>query len=410
MAADGIMVIGGGVIGRSIALGLQAAGRSVTILDPPQSVLPASLGNAGHIAVEQTAPLASLATLRALPGLLLGRNAPAALPLRAARHWLPFGLRMMRAAAPRRFRAGEEALTGLLGDAIPAWRRLLGLAGAGDLMREDGHLVLSESEASLSRLLLETAGGGRLASAAPLAAGSLADLSQRFGVPIVGGVGYAGTAQIVDLAGLLCALREAFAERGGVCLPEHALAVEPDGSAVRVATAEGGLHRAAMAVIAAGVASKRLMVGLGHAVPLIAERGYHIETDSDAAPEPPIVFADRHVLLASFRGRTRITGVTEFSAPDTPPDPRHWERLERHALDLGIAPAAPFRRWVGSRPTLPDYLPALGRLDRTPQIAYAFGHQHLGLTLAARTAELVVALIEGGGPDLAPFAVERFVR
>ena len=41
---------------------------------------------------------------------------------------------------------------------------------------------------------------------------------------------------------------------------------------------------------------------------------------------------------------------------------------------------------------------------------YAFGHQHLGLTLAAATGEAVAALATGEAPpvDLAPFDLQRF--
>jgi D-amino-acid dehydrogenase len=65
---------------------------------------------------------------------------------------------------------------------------------------------------------------------------------------------------------------------------------------------------------------------------------------------------------------------------------------------------------MGARPTLPDYLPAIGVSRRPGGLAYAFGHQHLGLTLAAATAEAMAAVLSGGEPavDLAPFDVERF--
>ena len=65
---------------------------------------------------------------------------------------------------------------------------------------------------------------------------------------------------------------------------------------------------------------------------------------------------------------------------------------------------------MGARPTLPDYLPAIGRSTRAANLFYAFGHQHLGLTLAPVTGELVATLITGDAPaiDLAPFAVDRF--
>ena len=65
---------------------------------------------------------------------------------------------------------------------------------------------------------------------------------------------------------------------------------------------------------------------------------------------------------------------------------------------------------MGARPTLPDYLPAIGRSRRAPNLYYAFGHQHLGLTLAAATGEAVAALIDGDTPavDLDPFSIARF--
>ena len=65
---------------------------------------------------------------------------------------------------------------------------------------------------------------------------------------------------------------------------------------------------------------------------------------------------------------------------------------------------------MGARPTLPDYLPAIGRSRRVGNLVYAFGHQHLGLTLAAVTGELVRTLIEQETPmvDLTPFDLARF--
>jgi D-amino-acid dehydrogenase len=65
---------------------------------------------------------------------------------------------------------------------------------------------------------------------------------------------------------------------------------------------------------------------------------------------------------------------------------------------------------MGSRPTLPDYLPAIGHSHRQKNVFYAFGHQHLGLTLAAITGELLAALItnEPLTVDLQPFDIDRF--
>jgi D-amino-acid dehydrogenase len=65
---------------------------------------------------------------------------------------------------------------------------------------------------------------------------------------------------------------------------------------------------------------------------------------------------------------------------------------------------------MGCRPTLPDYLPAIGRSARLDNLFYAFGHQHLGLTLAPITARLVADMIEDTAQagTLAPFDLARF--
>jgi len=65
--------------------------------------------------------------------------------------------------------------------------------------------------------------------------------------------------------------------------------------------------------------------------------------------------------------------------------------------------------WMGYRPTLPDHLPVMGRAPDGRNIFFAFGHQHLGLTLAPITAELVESQISSGASpiELAPFNLDR---
>jgi D-amino-acid dehydrogenase len=123
-----------------------------------------------------------------------------------------------------------------------------------------------------------------------------------------------------------------------------------------------------------------------------------------------LVFEDRSMIVTRYADCVQAASFVELNAPDAPPDPRKWERLEAHVRALGLPITGPFRRWMGVRPTLPDYLPAIGRSRRARNLLYAFGHQHLGLTLAPITAELVAVLARGEAPavDLAPFDLDRF--
>jgi glycine/D-amino acid oxidase-like deaminating enzyme len=401
------IVIGGGVIGSACALNLQARGIATRLIDPEPDWRGASIGNAGHIAVNEVEPLASRATLRALPNMLFSRGGPAGLPPRDIGVWLPFGLRLMAASHPRRFAAGKTALSALAGAALPAWRRLTREIGAPELLLEKGHFVVWESRA--------TADAGRAALAAadhgPTrwrdAAAEEMDLLGSLARPPAGAVRFDGTAQIADLPMLAAALRDRFVASGGVRMRGRALL---DGNAVRLETGER-LDAGAI-LIAAGPASGEVLRPLGHRIPLIAERGYHLQANAPDWPAhmPSILFADRSMFVTGFRSGLRATSFVEFARAASPPDPRKWARLRLHVAALGLPFAEPMAEWMGSRPTLPDYLPAIGRSRRASNLFYAFGHNHLGLTLAALTGELTGALIAGEEPalDLAPFDLGRF--
>jgi D-amino-acid dehydrogenase len=59
---------------------------------------------------------------------------------------------------------------------------------------------------------------------------------------------------------------------------------------------------------------------------------------------------------------------------------------------------------------LPDYLPGIGRAPGPAKLFYAVGHQHIGLTLAPITAELVADLVAMRAPriPLAAYDLRRF--
>ena len=48
----------------------------------------------------------------------------------------------------------------------------------------------------------------------------------------------------------------------------------------------------------------------------------------------------------------------------------------------------------------------------SPDVFYAFGHGHVGMTAAPMTGKIVAELVDGRPPaiDIAPFAPDRFAR
>lgn len=403
-------VIGAGVVGLNIALELQARGYEVTLIEARQADFDgASYGNAGHIATEQVEPLASWATITSAPQRLFPRGA-LDLPMSGIGAWLPFSLRMMRASSPQRFARGKAALSALLTKAMPAWRRRMKDLGAPDLLREDGHYIVWETpqsaEAGLARWMRADTGS---AVVRPLTPDELARLQSLTTRQLFDGVRFDGTGQIADTARLLSAMKAAFVARGGVWLAESVALLHglEGGAGVRLSGGEG--LRADAVIVSAGAGSKPLLQGLGHKVPLIAERGYHIQSARHGWPYglPPVVFEDRSLIVTGFESGLRAASFVEFNRPDAPPDPRKWAKLRQHVRELGLPFGEADAEWMGARPTLPDYLPAIGRSMRSKHIYYAFGHQHLGLTLGAVTGDLVAEMVATGAAP-GNFNLERF--
>jgi D-hydroxyproline dehydrogenase len=399
------IVIGAGFVGTACALNLQHLGWHVTVVDQGNRQAAASWGNAGHLATEQTQPLASWATLRSIPRRLSIFGGPVGLPLNAIGTWLPFGLKMLRFVGSRHVAHGTSALSSLLAKSLPAWQALADSIGSPHSVSDAGHFVVWETEQTAQRgrdFWLQANIG--TATVREASAQELDELKARFNNKPVAALRFFGTGQIADIPNLQNAMRDAFVKAGGSFITGsvNKLVVENKTARVQLKTDSGStisgstILDADQIVIAGGAQSAALMKDLGVNVPLIAERGYHIEVPSGSGVSAvsktvPVAFEDRSIIVTHFASSTRLAGFTEFNSFEAPADPNKWATLTEHGQAVGLSgnSIASTKQWIGARPTLPDYLPAIGRCTTVNNVIYAFGHQHLGLTLAAITGEVV---------------------
>lgn len=407
------VVIGGGVIGHTSALALQRAGFAVTTFDPMREPSGASWGNAGHIAIEQPEPWASWAAVRSAPGRLFARGGALDFRLGDIDVWLPFAFRLMGAAAPESFARGRKALASLLARTDAAWTRLAADLGDPGLYIKSGQFLVWESAATAAAGLKHwQAADTGTATFRVATTEELARLAALMKVRPAGAIRFEGTGQIADPTRLAMALANTFAARSGMRRYERVDGVEIVDGWARVVLDDGARVDGDLVLVAAGVRSGEVLRRTGIKVPLIAERGYHIQAPTTDWPTDlgPIVFEDRSLIVTRFEGSVRAASFLEFGRADAPPDPRKWERLRAHVRELGLPLDLPGAPWMGCRPTLPDYLPAIGRSEKARNLLYAFGHQHLGLTLSAITGEIVGAIASEAETPVAveAFRVERF--
>ena len=387
-----IIVIGAGVIGTASALALARAGHNVTLIDRDEPGRGCSFGNAGHIATEQGVPLASFDTIRQLPKMLLDRSGPLAIrPDVLPQLACGWGWRFLKAALPADYARGSAVLGEMADHAMADLRDILAGTPAQLRLQERGHhLVWQHKRPDLP---LE-----------PWRDGAWPALPEAVKGRIKGGMTYRETGHVTSPFQIVIGMRDAFLEQGGTLLRAEITAIEP-GWTIRHA---GGAIAAEQILIATGVDAPQLLKPLGYEVPMIAERGYHLaQFGKGDRLDRPIVFSERGFIVTPMEGELRATTTTEFSPRHAPPNPHRWALLRRHLQAVGLWEGGEVREWMGNRPTLPDYLPVIGR-GREKGLFFAFGHQHLGLTLSGTTARLVRDMVSGSGEPPPELSIERF--
>jgi D-hydroxyproline dehydrogenase len=407
---DTIAVIGAGVIGAAVAFALAREGRRVLLLDRAEpGIAGASFGNAGHIAAELVQPLPS-------PGLLFGFwrqlfcfDGALDLPARQALRMLPW-IRRFAAAALQRAENTRQ-LAPLVRPAAAAWADWLEQIGRPDLLRRHGHYEIGFGRRAQALMRAQADLMNQLGvKTRQVSAEQLLPLQRAAHARMAAGLWFEDSAHVVDPLGVVRALTAAALGRTATLRRLDVRALRSVGGMIEVLSDQPPL-RIHCAVVCAGMGSQRLLAPFGLHAPLQAVRGYHIELPGQAPLlDAPVVYTREHVLVTPMAGRLRASSYMEFSAPDAPADPRKPARLRRKVLALGHACEPDGPSWVGARPVLPDYLPGIGRASGTPKLFYAIGHQHIGLTIAPITAELVADIVAEREPRLpiAAFDLGRF--
>lgn len=406
-----IAVIGAGVIGLTIAQCLAQAGMEVTVLDPDEPGSGASWGNAGTIADYAVQPVGTPDVLRALPRLLLDRNSPLAIRRAALPALLPWLARFLRQSLPAATQRNALALADLLQDASMRWRELAGAIGASDLLRDRGCLYWYQTDAALAAARADIAFRRRLGLTVELL--TAAELSAvEPGLPVAGGGAalFPGALFVTD-PGVLMQRLSLAAQAAGARLARQrvdALRHEPPGVML---TGPGLALRARHAVITAGAHSRSLARQAGDRVPLDTERGYHLEWDMDVAPVTrPVCPTRLGFYLCPMQGRLRVAGTVELGGLTAPPSAHRIARLLAGARSIFPDLPDPQRSWMGFRPSLPDSLPVIGPSRGGAAVLHAYGHGHIGLTLAPVTAAMIAAHIGGGAlpPGSSAVSPQRF--
>jgi D-amino-acid dehydrogenase len=409
-----VIVLGAGIVGVCAAVHLQRRGRSVLLVDRREPGRETSYGNAGIIQCEGVRPrsfprdLGSLLHVAANRGLD-SRYDPSALP-----GYAPALMQYWWHSAPERYRRIVRDYEPLIAHSVSEHADLIADANAGALIEKRGWMVLFRTAAARDRFFADAEGDAREygVGIAELDGEALARAEPGLGQPMAGALHWTDPWTVRDPGGLVAAYAALFTRIGGTMAVGDARTLRQTGAGWSVDTADGAAT-AGEVVLALGPWAKAATRRLGYRLPLFVKRGYHREyaRAANTTLHHPLLVAESGFLMAPMRRGIRLTTGAEFARLDAPMNLTQIDGAEAVARQLlALGDRLDRDPWMGARPCTPDMKPIIGRAPRHPNVWFAFGHAHHGLTLGAVTGRLLAEQMTGETPFLAlqPFAAERF--
>jgi glycine/D-amino acid oxidase-like deaminating enzyme len=411
--ADKTIIIGAGVIGAATALALQKDGHDVTLIDRSAPCSGASFGNAGAIVNGSCAPTAMPGILFDALRLMAQPDSPISIRPAYLHRSLPWLFRFILQSRKSAVNENAKNLYGLSRQAVASWQNLVEQTELASMFRSTGWLEVYESERTFAGTraamdLLDKLG----TPYDVLDASQIHDLEPNLAPIFTHGFYQKDSLSITNPGRLVKGMVDLFTSRGGAYRQFAVDHISVQCNDIQLKGHSESLS-ADKVVVATGSWSRNLASQLGDKVPLETERGYHLMLPESAQTllRRPVLNGGKLFVLSPMETGLRMTAQSELGGLDIAADYRNIRKLLPHAKRM--LPAIDIREesaWMGFRPSLPDSLPVLGFSENSRNIVYAFGHQHLGMTLAAISARIVADLFANREPPvpMAPYRPNRF--
>ncbi len=197
------------------------------------------------------------------------------------------------------------------------------------------------------------------------------------------------------------------------------LLIEEDSNERRVAgvSTDRGKLRARFVIIAAGSWSSLLTDETGQRLvsfQVEPVRGQMISFEMPAPPIRHVIYSRKGYLIPRLSGILIAGSTTECAGYDKSVTAGGIASIIAHATEIvpGIKDLAIVETWAGLRPRAPDDWPVLGLDPQIRGLLYATGHYRNGILLAPITAKTISELVIRGesSVNLVPFSITRFAH
>jgi len=407
-----LVVVGAGMVGMSTALWAQKEGLKTLVCDPNPPGSGTTYGSACTIATYACIPVNSPSIFRTFPFLLTSRESPLSFNIGHAfknPRWMLGFLNNCRAS---RVKLISEALGQFLRHSDAGLNPLIAEACAQDLIVSNDCLYVWSSRAGY-----EGASEGNAMRASQgveleeLSSDGVQQLEPNLQQTIYRGLLFKGARHISNPLELVTRMQKRFEALGGTYLAQGVNSCKADDSGVSADLDDGKQIRSHQLALTAGARSRQIQGTGASKLPLGTERGYHVlYKEHGSQLSRPVGWAEAGLYATPMADGLRIAGTVEINAIDAAFNTKCTDYLQRKSYEMFGDLGTPDDTWLGHRPTMPDALPVIGHSKKSKRIIYAFGHQHIGLTLGGVTGKIVTDLAQGREPycNINDFSPTRF--
>jgi D-amino-acid dehydrogenase len=391
--SEDVLVVGGGVIGLTVALELSRRGCRVTLIERGEAVgSECSYGSAGLIRRSHPEPLANPTSV--LAGLKSMRRPDSTMYIPARLSILPWLTRFAWASRPNQLARSRVVMEELAKASVRLHREYCDM-GIQTGYRQSGVLEVYESYRSFQRACASLPRGIVGGHAEVLSPSDIEEVAPLKNSAVTGGIlftedGYCDPKQYMRAVEAELAPR-GVSVRTGSCV--KGLKVRK-GRVVSVETSAGDFSPEYV-VLAAGVWSEEIGRLAGLELLLQAGKGYHVDYVTDGRfMDVPLQISDAHVIATPFDGFLRLAGTMELTSEMSQMSEfRVGAIIAAGEKYLGIRDLRIAETWAGLRPMSADGLPLVGWSGRADNLVIATGHGMEGLRLAPVTGNIVADLL-----------------
>ena len=411
-----VLVLGAGIVGLSVAVELQKAGRHVLVIDKGEPGYGCSYGNAGWMTPCFSMPLPQPGMFFKSIGWLLDPDSPLRIQPKPSFLLARWMMHFLFAMNERRMLDSVKVLTDISKYSLNAYRDLAATTTKPFGFDQKGLFLVSGTEdglkgAKIEMELMEAQG----VPGTFMSGDEIISMEPSLKPGLKGGVYFPKEAHAEPLL-TVEALALEFERLGGKIQSKTEVYdfTKANGRIDVVHTTRGDF-KADLVVMAMGTWSKELAARLNCRVPILGGKGYRIITNSfDVKPSHPIMLVDKKIALTPrFDGATSIAGTLELVDQDFEITPRRLNNIVTGAQQyLHMSKGDPEIKevWRGLRPCTPDGVPMIGFSKKHSNLFYNVGHQMLGLQSAPGSGRVASDMIMGRTTitDVKPFRPERY--